>query len=41
MKRLDQIKQNITSFARKQIKLKYHPINTYNYEEVLFTGIKY
>ena len=40
MKRFDHIHQRVSNFAKKQIKLKYHTINTYNYEEALLTGIK-
>lgn len=40
MKNFEFIHQRVTNFAKKQIKLKYQTINTYNYEEALLTKVK-
>ena len=40
MKRFDHIHQRVTNFAKKQIKLKYHTINTFYYEQALLNGFK-
>jgi hypothetical protein len=40
MKRFDHIHQRAINFAKTQIKLHYHNINTYNYEEVLLLQVK-
>jgi hypothetical protein len=39
MKNFEFIHLGVTNIAKKQIKLKYQTINTYNYEETLLTGI--
>ena len=39
MKKFEFIHQRVTNYAKKQIKLKYQTINTYNYEEALLSGI--
>ena len=40
MKVINHIQQKVVSFTKKQIKLKYHPINTYGYEKAILTGLK-
>ena len=40
MKAINRIQKRVANFAKRQIKLKYHTINTYGYERAILTGIK-
>lgn len=40
MKRFDHIRQRVTSFAKKQIKLKDRMNKPYNIEDVMLIGLK-
>jgi len=40
MKVINHIQQRVASFAKRQIKLKYHTINTYGYDKAILTGSK-
>ncbi len=40
MKIINHIQQKVANFAKKQIKLKYHTINTYGNEKAILTGSK-
>ena len=40
MRRFDHIRQRVSSFAKKQIKLKDRIDKPYNIEEVLLIGLK-
>jgi len=41
MKPINHIQQSVSSFILKQIKLKYHTVNTYNYEKAMLAEIKH
>ncbi len=40
MRRFDNIRQRVTSFAKEQIKLKDRMNKPYNIEEILLMGLK-
>lgn len=40
MRRFDHIRQRVTSFAKKQIKLKDRMNKPYNIEDVMLIGLK-
>jgi len=41
MRPINHIQQRVTNFVLKEIKLKYHAINTDNYKKGMFIEIKH